>query len=45
MFINVNNKPTFMFDVNGIPTPGTWTSNGTLIVPTASKIFYIKIDI
>ena len=32
---NTNNKPTFMFDVNGTPTPGTWTANGTLTVPTA----------
>lgn len=33
MFRNVNNKPTFMFDVDGTMTPGTWNSNGTLIVP------------
>jgi len=34
MFDRVGNKPTFMFDVNGVPTPGTWSSNGTLIPPS-----------
>ncbi len=33
MFCNVPNKPTFTFDVNGVATPGTWSSNGTLILP------------
>ena len=34
MFNRVNNKPTFYFDVGGVPTAGTWSSNGTLIVPS-----------
>ena len=33
MFGNTPNKPTFSFDVNGVSTPGTWSSNGTLQTP------------
>lgn len=35
MFKLVSNKPTFMFDVNGVEKEGTWDSNGTLIPPTS----------
>lgn len=33
MFNGNTNKPTFYFDVDGVPTPGTWNSSGTLIPP------------
>lgn len=37
MFYNVVNKPTFKFNIDGGLAPGTWESNGTLIVPSANK--------
>ena len=33
MFNYTPNKPTFSFDINGVSTPGTWSSNGTLQIP------------